>query len=110
MLDMGPLTLGQVIFQCLFFYGAMFLLKDSTILKKPRDLVCKIPFIDALLSCSFCTGVWVGGLWGAWKAVTLKLEPIDFIEIVLVFSMVSATACYIIDLVTQLIEKRLEDE
>ena len=110
MIELGPMTFGQVVFLCMFFYGAMFLVKDSTILRKPREVVCRIAFIDALLSCSFCTGVWVGGLWGAWKAYYLKFSAVDLIELVVVFAMVSATACYIIDLVTQLIEKRLEDE
>jgi hypothetical protein len=109
MFDAGPVTFGQVIFISMFFYGTTFLIKDSTILKKPREWVCRAPFVEALLSCSFCTGVWVGGLWGVWKGSTLKLGACDFVEAIVVFSMVSATACYIIDLITQLAEKRLEE-
>ena len=109
MLDV-PMTLGQFVMLCMFFYGAMFLVKDSTLLKAPRAWACKLGFVEALLSCSFCTGVWVGGLWGAYKGVMYSLAPLDFVEAIVTFAMVSATACYIIDLVTQLIEKRLEDE
>ena len=80
MIELGPMTSGQVVFLCMFFYGAMFLIKDSTILRKPREVVCKIAFIDALLSCRFCTGVWVGGLWGAWKAYYLKFGVADSVS------------------------------
>lgn len=45
-----------------FVEGLTELVRKASILDRPRGLVTKIPFFDALLSCGYCTSVWAAAL------------------------------------------------
>jgi hypothetical protein len=86
------------------WYGITFSLKDSTLLTRPRNwLVIRSPFMYKMLSCAFCTGFHAG-----WLAYLLRSHwywhP-TYIRLMVVHAFTSAACCYILDLVTQAIEK-----
>lgn len=39
-------------------YGIWFLIVESSILVRPRSLVLKIPFVEKMFNCPFCSGFW----------------------------------------------------
>lgn len=40
-------------------YGATFLVCDAEIFAAPRRLICQVSFFRRMLTCHFCTGIWV---------------------------------------------------
>ena len=40
--------------------GLTYILKYGSLLKWPRDLLCKVPFFAELFKCSLCLGFWSG--------------------------------------------------
>lgn len=52
-------------FDLLVLAGATFLLRSSRITEPIRQWLKRWSFFDRLLSCAFCTGIWVGAaVWG----------------------------------------------
>ena len=115
-------SLGGFFFSCCIIYGLTFLIKDSTILEVPRTWIRKISFFDKLLSCSFCTGCWVGLGIGVWSLCTsdyplgdlggLTLEPawMHCLETLVFYMSASATISYIMDMWTQILENKIHGE
>lgn len=98
---------GEALALVLVFFGLTFLIKDSTILAKARELVRKVPVIDRLLDCSFCTGAWVGLAYGAvilGLDTSSSLSGLACAESLVFYSMFSASASYILDTATQALE------
>lgn len=112
-------TLSGLLFYIMVSFGLTFLIKDSTILHAPRTwIVGKSSFMDKLLSCSFCTGCWVGIALGAWVLFRqgLTFEALKYprfvavsIETIICSMAASATSAYILDTATQLLEARLSE-
>lgn len=56
----------NLIFHMIAAQGLLFVLKDSTILKKPRDFAKSLhPLLNELLSCAQCLGFWTGCIYAA---------------------------------------------
>ena len=78
----------------LFFlaaYGLTFLLCEASILDAPRELVCRIGFVEDLLDCYFCTGIWTSA------AVSLLLWPGVSLSLHIAHALAGATTTYAID-------------
>ena len=110
---------GGFLFACCVVYGLTFLIKDSTLLAQPRELIRKISFFDRMLDCSFCTGAWVGLGIGTWELVSsadvlgqLVEAPMwqQCTEVLVGYMAACATISYVFDLFTQLLERKLHVE
>lgn len=106
------MSLGHLVALMLFFFGTTFLITDSTVLHTLRTLVRKIGIIDRMLNCSFCTGTWVGVAYGA---VHVRIQPFPdpsslvCTETIVFFAMLSASSAYIVDMLTQILEKKVHE-
>lgn len=70
-------------------YGLCHILMHGTIFNIHRAKLTQIKFFKELLSCSLCTGFWVG----------LAISPLVEYNTI-VFAFYSAATCYIIDRLT----------
>ena len=98
-------------------YGTAGLLSFSRILARPRAWACgegrEAPnavrrFLAAMLSCMFCTGVWVGGVYGTLPAALGILSWSRTPLAVLLSAMAGAACSYLLDLVARRLEAGLE--
>lgn len=78
-------------------FGITFLLCDAAIIARPRAVVRRIPFVDALLKCYFCTGFWVA-LALFWY---LGRRNVDLV----VWSFAGASAAYVINALVLVLER-----
>jgi hypothetical protein len=53
----------KTVFFLLACYGLTFLICDSSILSRPREVIKRLKLVNELLSCYFCAGFWVGLFW-----------------------------------------------
>ena len=114
------MSLTSIPIFCLISFGLTFMIKDSKIfspLRKwlSRPVECKDcdgsnlnfrgTFFKKLFECSFCTGTWVG--LGLSAIILVKDTPINhlaILEMVIIYSMLSALSSYALDLLTQKLE------
>jgi hypothetical protein len=105
---------------CMVSFSLTFMIKDSKIFSPIRKWLSRKSkcdscegeteslrslFFSKLFECSFCTGTWVGL---ALSAVIAGLNPpaneLAILEIVIIYSMLSAFSSYVLDLLTQKLE------
>lgn len=108
-------------------FGLTFLVKDSKIFSPIRRWLtssrkcskCESQeergavseFFYKLFQCSFCVGTWVGLFLGL--LIVGAHWPMNWLEVLtrlVIYSMLSATASYIIDLLTQKLETWVIDQ
>jgi len=115
------MLLESIFIYCITSFGLTFLIKDSKILSGTRRWLttsykcekCEeesergviASFFYKLFQCSFCVGTWVGLLLGT--VIIINKWPLNWLDVcsyLVIYSMLSATASYIIDLFTQKLE------
>jgi len=94
-------------------YGVSGTLSFSRIFDRPRRWACGVDrddpnflqgFLAGMLSCMFCTGMWVGGVYGLLPAV-VGLFPWKWAALsVVLCAPAGASASYLVDLVTNRLE------
>ncbi len=105
---------------CLVSFSLTFMIKDSKFFSplrnwlsgRPKCLHCekevdsfRSTFFSKLFQCSFCTGTWVGlGLSSIIIGLGPSLNHLAILEVVIIYSMLSAFSSYILDLLTQKLE------
>jgi len=91
-------------------FGITFLVRDSLILAKPRKyLVSKSKFLESLLHCSFCTGIWVGALLSAFSFLSFPCTTFgNLITRSLYVTFIVAVSSYYLDLKTREMEEGLD--
>jgi hypothetical protein len=108
-------------------FGLTFLIKDSKIFSPIRKWLtpshkcskCESEeergvissFFYKLFQCSFCVGTWVGLFLGG--LIIASSWPMNWLEVftkLVIYSMLSATASYVIDLLTQKLETWVIDQ
>jgi len=88
----------------LLIYGLCFLIIDSTIFNRIREVLSNISFFEKLLSCYFCVGVWVS--MSIWIAKYYPLPPLtlaiafNFIEFIFCF----AATAYAFNIILSVLE------
>jgi hypothetical protein len=81
--------------------GIVWIIKDSYILKKPRDfLKRKSKTLSELLSCSQCLGFWVGVTF----AIYFSYQN-GFHEIILLYPFAVSAFCWIFDSLLDMIQE-----
>ena len=116
------MLLENIFIFCITSFGLTFLVKDSKIFAGARrwlttSYVCtdcnKEPqrgllagFFHKLFQCTFCVGTWTGLFLGT--LIIISKWPLNWLDVcgyLIIYSMLSATASYIIDLFTQKLEQ-----
>lgn len=114
------LSLQSIPVFCLVSFSLTFMIKDSKVFsplrkwlsKKPKCSECEAEsetlrslFFSKLFQCSFCTGTWVGlALSGIIAGLNPPANQLAILEIVIIYSMLSAFSSYVLDLLTQKLE------
>jgi hypothetical protein len=81
--------------------GIVWIIKDSYILKKPRDfLKRKSEALSELLSCSQCLGFWVGVFFSIYFSYKY-----GFYEIVLLYPFAVSAFCWLTDSLLDMIQE-----
>ena len=81
--------------------GIVWIIKDSYILKKPRDfLKSKSKTLSELLSCSQCLGFWVGVCFSIY--ISLRY---GFYEIILLYPFAVSAFCWLFDSLLDMIQE-----
>ena len=84
----------DTIITILSFYGLTFAIQNSDLLSRPRNWIMRHSvFMFQLLSCSFCTGYWVGLI------IYLLHEKEWHGNLFLIWGLASASISYIINAV-----------
>jgi len=97
----------SVLPKLLAFYGMTFLIKDSSILGRPRNWVAgKSEFARELLSCSFCTGFHAGYIVYGLSTPIRKWS----IRAALLDAVTSAAFSYVLDNVMRRVEQGLYEQ
>ena len=81
--------------------GIVWIIKDSFILKKPRDILkSKSKILSELLSCSQCLGFWVGVLFTIYISIHYK-----FHELLLLYPFAVSAFCWFTDSLLDMIQE-----
>lgn len=79
------------LFDLIFCYALTF-----GLMNKVPFLYNRLPILDKLLSCSYCTGFHSG--WMLYFFKGMKLESFQELTILVYYSLISASFCYITDM------------
>ena len=80
--------------------GIVWIIKDSYILRKPRNfLKSKFNILDEFLSCSLCIGFWVGLII---SLVNIYTHDSPFVWY---FAFASSAFCWLVDSILDLIQE-----
>lgn len=82
--------------------GLVWILKDSYILRAPRDfLKSKSVYLQELFSCSLCLGFWVGFMISTYSIFSSGKASLDFI----ILPFASSAFCWFFDSLLDLIHE-----
>ena len=91
----SPMNTFDLLLTC---FGLTRILMHGSILNKPRNIITKIPFFKELISCSLCTGTWVGAIIGLCN-YSLFTQYIQIMQL----AFASAGFCFFFDRLLEMI-------